>query len=304
MASQTSLGRVQPLYKGTYDANTTYYKLDNVYYNGNTWVCTATSVSGVTPVEGSSYWQIVAHKGEVGPQGITGSFGTPTAAATKLGSDDNPTVSVTASGDDTAKVFAFQFGIPAGPKGFDQTSATAQALSAGSNPTVSADLVTSGDTTTLEFEFGIPAADGSGARSVDGVNADGQGEVTLTAVKYGSAQSLSTAQQGIARSNINAQVAGDYVDEPASKEYGSFLQYAGSVSDPSWVATSINQVPSGGTAGYVLRKQSSVYGWTPVYEIPDGGSTGSVLVKNSNGDYDCGWASTITTSDIDDIIES
>jgi len=55
MSSQTSLGRVQPLFKGNYDVNANYYRLDNVYYNGDTWVCKSDNTSGVTPAEGP-YW--------------------------------------------------------------------------------------------------------------------------------------------------------------------------------------------------------------------------------------------------------
>lgn len=44
-------------------------------------------------------------------------FGTPTATATQLESGAEPTVSVTAEGPDTAKVFNFSFGIPKGDKG-------------------------------------------------------------------------------------------------------------------------------------------------------------------------------------------
>lgn len=59
-------------------------------------------------------------QGSIGPQGPTGAtglaagFGTPTATATSLPSGSAPTASVTASGADTEKVFAFSFGIPSG----------------------------------------------------------------------------------------------------------------------------------------------------------------------------------------------
>lgn len=55
--------------------------------------------------------------GPTGPQGPTGAaagFGTPIASATGLPVGSTPTASVTASGSDTSKVFAFSFGIPAG----------------------------------------------------------------------------------------------------------------------------------------------------------------------------------------------
>lgn len=53
-----------------------------------------------------------------GPQGTAAGFGTPTATATTLDPDDSATASITASGPDTAKVFAFQFGIPKGESSY------------------------------------------------------------------------------------------------------------------------------------------------------------------------------------------
>jgi hypothetical protein len=51
--------------------------------------------------------------GQDGADGTPAGFGTPTATAIYLPQNAPPTVGVTASGDDTAKVFAFEFGIPA-----------------------------------------------------------------------------------------------------------------------------------------------------------------------------------------------
>ena len=59
-------------------------------------------------------------QGEQGPIGNTGSpagFGTPTASATQLEPNAEPTVTVEASGEDTSKIFNFVFGIPKGAKG-------------------------------------------------------------------------------------------------------------------------------------------------------------------------------------------
>lgn len=59
-------------------------------------------------------------KGDTGPQGPQGTaagFGTPTATATTLDAGVPATVEVTASGANTAKVFAFTFGVPKGAKG-------------------------------------------------------------------------------------------------------------------------------------------------------------------------------------------
>ena len=52
----TSLGRVQPIFKGAYDSATTYKKLDNVFYNGDTWVCQIDNTVNVTPSVGSNAW--------------------------------------------------------------------------------------------------------------------------------------------------------------------------------------------------------------------------------------------------------
>lgn len=65
-------------------------------------------------------------EGPQGPQGETGNpgqngasagFGTPTATVTTLEPEEDATVSISASGPDTEKVFSFTFGIPKGEAG-------------------------------------------------------------------------------------------------------------------------------------------------------------------------------------------
>ena len=59
-------------------------------------------------------------QGDPGPQGAAGTaagFGVPTATAAVLAAGAAPTVSVTASGENTSKIFSFAFGIPKGDKG-------------------------------------------------------------------------------------------------------------------------------------------------------------------------------------------
>ena len=107
----TSLGRVQPIFKGAYDSATTYKKLDNVFYNGDTWVCQIDNTVNVTPSAESNTWQMVASKGR------TGGFGAPSGSIEMLPQGSNPTINITASGLDTEKIFNFQFGIPAGADG-------------------------------------------------------------------------------------------------------------------------------------------------------------------------------------------
>lgn len=55
--------------------------------------------------------------GEQGEPGVSAGFGEPTASATTLAYGEQATVSVSASGPDTAKVFNFEFGIPQGAPG-------------------------------------------------------------------------------------------------------------------------------------------------------------------------------------------
>lgn len=100
-------------------------------------------------------------KGDVGPVGPTGpkgtdgtngsngaaaGFGTPTATATKLVAGANPTVSVTASGANTSKVFGFAFGIPQGVKG--DTGATGATGATGSAGVLSVNTSGSGNAVT------------------------------------------------------------------------------------------------------------------------------------------------------------
>ena len=56
-------------------------------------------------------------QGEKGETGAAAGFGTPTATVSTLDAGSSATVSVSASGANTSKVFTFQFGIPRGEKG-------------------------------------------------------------------------------------------------------------------------------------------------------------------------------------------
>lgn len=82
--------------------------------------------AGSTPVvtnTGDQYnatfnFQIPAgYDGNPGTPGTSAGFGTPSASATTLLPGSSATAAVSASGPDTAKVFAFSFGIPQGAKG-------------------------------------------------------------------------------------------------------------------------------------------------------------------------------------------
>lgn len=74
---------------------------------------------------GKSAYEIAVENGFEGTEqewlasliGQSAGFGTPTASAIALTSGEQPTAIVSASGENTAKVFNFQFGIPAGVAG-------------------------------------------------------------------------------------------------------------------------------------------------------------------------------------------
>lgn len=325
MSNVTSLGRVQPLFKGDYNNLIAYDKLDVVLYNGNSYVSKVDLNTGHAPANNPSYWQLIAVKGDPGSQGITGSFGTPTASATSVSYDDDPSVVVTATGPDTAKIFNFDFEIPAGKLGFDSVSATAQGGAAGTQPQVIATLdTTDPDDRELQFAFTIPAASGEGVKKVDNELPDTSGEVSLYAVRY-VAQNLTAEQKTQVLNNIGAQAAGSYISRPTDPGTNDVLKYNGT----TWVAGSVNEVPSSGTTGNFLKKtnngsewaavrevpagSSSVIGrylqytsngmaWSSVQALPTGGSTGMPLVKNSNSNYDVTWGSIITNAEINEMM--
>lgn len=304
----TALGRVQPNYLGTWQDNVQYNKLDYVDYQGSSYICRSNGVSGndKAPSDNSFYWQLVAHKGERGLQGYTGDFGTPSATASRLPTGSNPSVviSVDTASPPEAKIFNFQFGIPDGPLGFTSVAANATSVPAGSNPSATATLVGDEDKT-LTFDFQIPSADGEGVKQVDGFT-PGEGSndnVQLWAVSYQRDQvngdyAITETQRAIARSNIRAAA------EPTQKNYGQFMQYAGNIENPYWVATNILQVPNGGDVGQILRKQEQSYGWTQAHEVPAGGSQNAMLIKSGNADYVCGWSNPISNSEIDIIVNA
>lgn len=313
MAIATSLGKVQPLFKGTYYPSTTYYKLDNVEYEGNTWVCVnddngsgGHGIQGITPGS-NNYWTLVASKGN------TGSFGTPTAAAFDVAHGTPAVARVTATGPDTAKIFSFEFDIPEGPIGETgvqdvEVSATGRKqddsgdLEAGDSPWATAAL--NEENQTLTMVFGIPPGhDGQGAVSKVDTIEPTNGNVNLGAVRYTVAQGLDESSKIIARNNIGAQKAGNYIAEPSQVSSGQFLQYS---NEGEWEAATINLVPSGSSSdvGKYLRKTNNGMLWADVQSLPAGGAEGAPLIKNSADNYDVTWGSFISSSEIDDIVDA
>ena len=90
-------------------------------------------------------------KGDKGDTGAAAGFGTPTAAVAALAAGATPTVQVSVSGANTAKVFSFSFGIPKGDKGDKgdkgETGATG---AAGAAPVRGTDYWTAADIATTK----------------------------------------------------------------------------------------------------------------------------------------------------------
>lgn len=97
--------------QGNWVANTAYSKDDVVTYDGSAYICLQDHDNvSITPDLDTVDWLVFVEKGDTGNTGATGAsagFGTPTASVdANVGT---PSVSITASGPDTAKVFNFSF---------------------------------------------------------------------------------------------------------------------------------------------------------------------------------------------------
>lgn len=68
MATTINAGRVAMVPRGDYSATTAYKRLDVVTYNGSGWLCKA-DTTGNAPADGSTYWQLLASKGDPGSGG-------------------------------------------------------------------------------------------------------------------------------------------------------------------------------------------------------------------------------------------
>jgi hypothetical protein len=61
-------------WKGTWDIATNYNLRDSVNYNGTSYICIAASNTGIVPTN-TSFWAVMAQKGDTGPQGVPGTPG-------------------------------------------------------------------------------------------------------------------------------------------------------------------------------------------------------------------------------------
>lgn len=60
------IGKIVPVFKGEWNKNTTYYKLDVVKYEGSSYACIGEPCINVVPSSDTSKWVLVAQKGDKG----------------------------------------------------------------------------------------------------------------------------------------------------------------------------------------------------------------------------------------------
>lgn len=108
----TVLGKVTCVPRGDYSASATYTVLDIAGYQGGSYMALKT-VTGVTPSNDGINWMqlsgpgLPGEQGEQGEPGAAAGFGQATATVDET--TGTPSVDVTTSGPDTAKVFNFAF---------------------------------------------------------------------------------------------------------------------------------------------------------------------------------------------------
>ena len=146
----TNLGRVQPIFRGTWDGNTTYNILDIVFQEpsqndntgGGSYISLQNGNIGKSPINSNNraWWQQIASRGARGIQGPIGQINDPDATAHILNVGENPTAAVTATGDNSGKTFHFNFGIPSGPYGFTSARGNVETLPTNSDPTIDVQL--------------------------------------------------------------------------------------------------------------------------------------------------------------------
>ena len=110
--ANTVLGKVSCVPRGDYSASATYTVLDIAGYQGGSYMALKT-ITGVTPSNDGVNWMqlsgpgLPGEQGEQGEPGAAAGFGQATATVDE--STGTPSVDVTTSGPDTAKVFNFAF---------------------------------------------------------------------------------------------------------------------------------------------------------------------------------------------------
>ena len=138
MATQI-LGKVKMINKGAYNSATTYNELDIVTYEGSSYSAKQ-ETTGNLPTN-TTYWELLAEKGDKGDTGNTGATGaTPNISVKSTTTGEAGTdASVSLDASSTPEAPKFNFTIPRGDKGnTGNTGAT------GATPNISVGTVTTG----------------------------------------------------------------------------------------------------------------------------------------------------------------
>ena len=181
----TVLGKVACTPRGDYAAGTSYEILDIVGYGGGSHMALKNDPEGAPSNDGVNWMQLAAQGGK-GNTGAAAGFGDPTATVDQT--TGTPSVSVEATGPNTAKVFSFAFAGIKGEQGIQgiqgETGETGEAAGFG-EPTATVDnnvgtpgvtVTATGPDTAKVFSFAFVNLKGDqGEQGIQGVQGE-QGE--------------------------------------------------------------------------------------------------------------------------------
>ena len=192
-----------------------------------------------------------------GPVGPAAGFGTPSATASKLNPAAAPTVAVTASGEDTAKIFAFAFGIPQGVKG-----------DTGFAPSVAITQITNGHHIAITNESGIVSADVMDGRGITSITRTGGNGAAGTVDTYTITYNDSTTSTFTVQNGANGRAVISITRTAGTGAAGTKDTYTIAYSDST---TSTFQVTNGangrGISGIARTSGDGSAGSNDVYTI-------------------------------------